>query len=173
MVCYCDDCQAFAHALHRQDLLDQAGGSELFGTTPASVTLDQGVEQLRCLRLTPSGMLRWYWHCCDTPFANTQSMPAMPFISVHRASIAVDDADVLGPPIRMQARFATSPPPTSAESGVSLRTKASIVLFLVKAWIRGDQKPNPLFHDGRPIAEPRVLSAVERRTLPPFTQGGR
>ncbi len=29
VVCYCDDCQAFAHRLGRADLLDAHGGSDI------------------------------------------------------------------------------------------------------------------------------------------------
>ena len=37
VVCYCDDCQAFAHRLGRADLLDAHGGSDVVQVAPASL----------------------------------------------------------------------------------------------------------------------------------------
>ena len=36
VVCYCDDCQAFAHQLGRADLLDAQGGTDIIQVAPAS-----------------------------------------------------------------------------------------------------------------------------------------
>jgi hypothetical protein len=34
IVCYCDDCQAFAHRIGRADLLDAHGGSDIVQVRP-------------------------------------------------------------------------------------------------------------------------------------------
>ena len=67
-VCYCKDCQAFAHFLETADsVLDSAGGTEVIQTTPANVTITQGQSKLACVRLRNKGLLRWYTSCCKTP----------------------------------------------------------------------------------------------------------
>lgn len=165
LVCYCDDCRAFAHALERADILDGAGGSELLITTPSTLVLTAGAEQLRCLRLSPKGMLRWYWGCCDTPMANTSPSAGLPFLSIHRAFIDADDSAFLGPPIRVQARYAKGAVPAPADRTTSLSTMRKIVVFLLAGWLRRAHKPNPLFVDGKPAVEPRVLTAAERDAL--------
>ena len=48
-ICYCKDCQAFAHFLERADLLDPAGGTDIFHMPPGRVTLTAGTDSLRCL----------------------------------------------------------------------------------------------------------------------------
>lgn len=165
LVCYCDDCRAFAHALGRADLLDDAGGSEVFVTTPSRLRLTSGLEQLRCLRLGPQGMLRWYWACCNTPLANTMHRPGIPAVSIHRAFIDAGDAAVLGPVTRLNARFALGTVPADAEQSTSLATMVRIVFFMLGARLRGAHKPNPLFPDDKPVLEPRILGAAERDAL--------
>ena len=41
-VCYCKDCQAFARFLERPDVLDPAGGTDIFQMPPARVKLNAG-----------------------------------------------------------------------------------------------------------------------------------
>jgi hypothetical protein len=69
-VCYCRDCQAFARFLERADVLDPAGGTDIFQMPPARVKLVAGTDAMRCLRLS-NKVLRWYADCCRTPIANT------------------------------------------------------------------------------------------------------
>ena len=58
-VCYCYDCQAFAHFLVKsEEILDDRGGSEVIQVLPSNVTLTEGVEALACVRLTAKGLLR-------------------------------------------------------------------------------------------------------------------
>ncbi|HVL76941.1 MAG TPA: DUF6151 family protein, partial [Noviherbaspirillum sp.] len=71
-VCYCDDCQAFARFLGRDnEVLDGAGGTEVIQTLQSRVRFERGHEHLACMRLSPRGMLRWYARCCNTPLGNT------------------------------------------------------------------------------------------------------
>ena len=44
VVCYCGDCQAFAHRLGRADLLDAHGGSDIGQVAPASLSFVQGQD---------------------------------------------------------------------------------------------------------------------------------
>jgi hypothetical protein len=167
MVCYCDDCQAFAHFIERRDLLDAWGGSDIFQMAPGRLRISDGVDQMRCMRLGPKGMFRWYAGCCRTPIANT--IAALPFAGLHPAFIDRDvDRDVvLGRPrAYAMARFAIGTPSHAdgkTPVGVILR-----VLWLMVGWIaRGKAKPSPFFDaNKRPIAEPKVLSEDERARLP-------
>ena len=72
-VCYCKDCQAFAHFLERPDdaVLNELGGTEIVATLPRHVHFTQGLEALVCMSLSDHGLLRWYTSCCNTPIGNT------------------------------------------------------------------------------------------------------
>src|SRR5262245_34982840 len=78
-VCYCKDCQAFARFLGRPDVLDPAGGTDIFQMPPGRVNLTGGMDAMRCLTLS-SKVLRWYSECCRTPIANTAATPRFPII---------------------------------------------------------------------------------------------
>lgn len=63
-ICYCIYCQSFAHFLGKaQDVLDEAGGTEVVATDPRHVTFDQGLDAPACMSLGPKGLLRWYAGC--------------------------------------------------------------------------------------------------------------
>src|SRR5579871_159514 len=81
VVCYCEDCQTFARFLQREDVLDAAGGTDIFQMPPARVELVAGLDAVRCLRLSERGVLRWYTDCCRTPIANSAG-PGFPIIGM-------------------------------------------------------------------------------------------
>jgi hypothetical protein len=81
VVCYCDDCQAFAHQLGRADLLNANGGSDIVQVAPASLTFVKGQDRIAGVRLTPKGLFRYHTTCCNTPIGNTLS-PAIPFVGI-------------------------------------------------------------------------------------------
>jgi len=165
VVCYCNDCRAFIHALGRADVLDQFGGTELLITTPSRLKLTSGFENLRCLRLSEKGLLRWHWGCCNTPLANTTAAPGLPFVSIHRAFIDLDNTNALGPMKRVFARFAIGSPPPGAEPSQSPTTIIKIMSFLFMARLYGAHRPNPLFVGGKPTVTPHILSTIERNAL--------
>jgi hypothetical protein len=83
VVCYCRDCQAFAHYLGRpQDTLDVHGGSDVVQVLPANVTFTEGTSALACMRLAEKGLLRWYAKCCNTPIGNTLADYRISFIGL-------------------------------------------------------------------------------------------
>ena len=43
-VCYCEDCQAFARFLEQPDILDTAGGTDIFQLPPGRVTFTAGTD---------------------------------------------------------------------------------------------------------------------------------
>ena len=81
IVCYCDDCQAFAHQIGRADLLDPQGGSDIVQLAPAALSFTQGQHHIVGLRLKPNGLYRWYASCCNTPVGNTLT-PRIPFVGL-------------------------------------------------------------------------------------------
>jgi len=171
-VCYCKDCQAFARFLGRPDVLDTAGGTDIFQMPPARIKLTEGTEAIRCLRLSDR-VLRWYTDCCRTPIANSAADPRFPLAGTihcfmdHAAGGSSRDA-VLGPPLcRIFERSAVgslppgAPPPPSF--GMYIRR---IPRFL--GWgLSGLARPTPFFDDRTkaPRSVPVVLTSAERATL--------
>src|SRR5215471_18387734 len=97
MVCYCDDCQAYAHQIGRADLLNRSGGSDSIQIAPAALRFTRQ-DQIEGLRLTPKRLYRWYAKCCNTPVGNTRT-PTLPFVSMLVQSFdAPNPAGVFGAP---------------------------------------------------------------------------
>jgi hypothetical protein len=181
-VCYCNDCQAFARFLERPDVLDPAGGTDIFQMPPARVRLSAATDAVRCLRLS-SKVLRWYTDCCRTPIGNTASGPQFPIVAVihafmdHEADGRSRD-EVLGPPLcRIYERSAVGPLPPNAPAPPSLGVFVRRASKLLGWWARGLGRPTPFFDDrtNAPLAEPRVLTQSERaqaQSAPPSVRGG-
>ena len=69
-VCYCGDCQTYAHLLgNAQSVLDALGGTDVVATQARNVVITSGASELACLSLSPNGLLRWYASCCGTSIA--------------------------------------------------------------------------------------------------------
>lgn len=164
--CYCDDCRAFARAIGRDDVLDDAGGTLLFQTTPSRVHLDDGaLAHVECLRLGDKGMFRFHTSCCQTPLGNTMANPKVAFIGVPRA--ALDGADGDYPPVmRIQGRFATKTPPPGTARVVTPGQAIATMWFMLRATLGRGQRPHPFFDDnGAPRVPVRVLTTSEREAL--------
>jgi hypothetical protein len=168
-VCYCKDCQAFARFLDRTDVLDPAGGTDIFQMPPGRVKFTAGTDALRCLCLSRK-VLRWYTECCGTPIANTPAGPGFPVIGVIH-SFMDQEADsrsrdeVLGPPLcRIYERSAVGPLPPNAPAPPSVGVFARRASTLLAWWVRGLGRPTPFFDDRTkaPCAVPRVLTRSER-----------
>lgn len=171
--CYCDDCQSFAHFLGGADeILDAHGGSDIYQTAPCRVTIERGVEQIACMRLTSSGLMRWYAGCCRAPIGNTMATRQMPFVGVLTRCIALDDAArdaALGADRGgLNGRFAKGDrAAVDAVDRAPLGMIVRMVLRFASARLRGQHEPHPFFDaaSGEPIVAPEVLSAEERRRV--------
>jgi hypothetical protein len=166
VVCYCDDCQAYAHHLKRADLLDAHGGSDIVQVAPGVLSFDRGEDRLVGLRLTPRGLFRWYARCCNTPMGNTLR-PTIPFVGIAAAAFGMDGhgADAFfGPPRGVNGtKFAVGGAPASSNWG-NLRMAAHL-LRLVLGWRLGGRAwPNPFFDRAtqRPSRPITVLAPAER-----------
>ncbi len=175
LVCYCDDCQAFAYFLGRAgEILDAQGGTDIFQMSPARLEITGGADQLACMRLTARGLLRWHTRCCRTPIGNTLHTPQVPFVGwiQLRANSAAENRlrdEALGPVrARVQIGFAKGDRTLLGAGG---RSSIPILLrfaaLVLRARLRGDHKASPFFdaQTGRPRALPAVLSEWQLREV--------
>jgi len=172
LVCYCRDCQAFARFLGRPDVMDAAGGTDIFQVSPSQVRITDGLEHVACVRLFEKGLFRWYADCCKTPIGNMMG-GGFPFIGVIVAFLepAGDGRtadDVLGASrggIFGSEAIGGCPP--GAHAKASKRILLGI-FKLVAGWaVRGKGHPQVFF--GRdtkaPRVTPKVLTKGEREAL--------
>jgi uncharacterized protein DUF6151 len=176
IVCYCDDCQAFAHHLGRADLLDSQGGTDIVQVAPASLTFDRGWERIAGLRLTPKGLYRWYASCCKTPVGNTLS-PNIPFVGIVAQAFAgpgqSPDAVFGRPTGAILGKYAVGGPPPGS-TGMNLRLFARALSKVVGWRLQGRAWPHPFFDratrvPSRPVT---TLSPAEREALRPLCGPG-
>lgn len=170
-VCYCDDCQSFAHFLERADeILDENGGTEIFQTSSGHLEFTEGLDQLACMRLSESGMIRWYASCCNTPIGNTPWTNRVPFVGlIHSCVDHVADGrsrdETLGK-IRMRGfgRFAKGDrSKLDVHDGGPPEMGPRVTAMVKKAIEREDQSRSPFFSVGvdEPSVSPRILTAAE------------
>lgn len=163
VVCMCLSCQTYARWLDEaQPALDAHGGSDIYQTTPARVRIEEGHAHVRCVRLSPKGLLRCYAGCCRTPLANMVPAPGMPFVGIPLACLE-HAKDTIGPvTMHIHTRCATQPVPADVHDPGKL-SLLGIGLGLLVDRVRGQQRPNPFRNDdGTPIHAPEVLSKGER-----------
>jgi hypothetical protein len=164
-ICYCSDCRAFAHFLERADVLDEAGGTDIFQMPIGRVKLTAGVDAVRCVKLS-SRVYRWYTECCRTPIGNSAG-PRFPIIGLIHSFMNHDGDgheryEALGAPLcRIFGGSATAPLPPDAPPPPSVGPYLLRGSKLLGWWVRGLGKPNPFFdaQTNAPISKPRVLSA--------------
>lgn len=172
LVCYCKDCQAFAHLLKRPDVLDEAGGTDIFQMAPGRVTLTSGADALRCLRFS-NRVFRWYSDCCRTPIANTASTARFPIAGLIHSFMGNETAgpfrnELLGPPLcRIHGGSAIAPLPPSGPPPVTLRLFFYRGAKVLGWWRRGLAQPTPFF-DPRtkaPVSAPHLITASKPAAL--------
>ncbi|NVB39299.1 hypothetical protein G6O69_15760 [Pseudenhygromyxa sp. WMMC2535] len=168
----CDDCQTYMRWLDRQAFLDASGGTEVVQLYPDQVTLDEGREHLRCARLSPKGLMRWYAGCCKTPVVNGLDKPRVPFLGVHGAFIALEgDAreDALGPiRARVMGRFGQRPLPPGSYERAPFGLLVRVAGQLARGYFGGRHQPSPVYDArGESLVAPAVLDRAERDAARP------
>jgi hypothetical protein len=173
LVCMCADCQAYAHWLERAAvILDEHGGTDVFQMTPAQVRITAGHEHIRCVRLSPKGLMRWYAGCCNAPIGNTLDSARLPFMGVvhtfmdHAADGRSRD-EALGPVLsRIHARYGHPPLPAGSHPRGPLGLVLRSIRQLLRGYVAGAHQPSPVFdQSGKPIVEPTVISLEQREHL--------
>lgn len=169
-VCYCDDCQAFAHHLGRADLLGPHAGSDIVQASLSSLSFDRGREHLACVRLFPRGLYRFHTTCCDTPVGNTVG-PLLPFVGLLRSVFTgVDDATLTAAfgPVRGEI-FGNYAIGAAKPKTPSFALVVHTAPLLLRWKLGGKAWPNPFFAKGKrePVVPVRVLTREERDALRP------
>ncbi len=165
VVCYCDDCQAFARYLDREDaVLDEYGGTDLFQMPISHLKITHGAENIRCMRLSPKGMFRWYTACCKTPIGNTLTA-GVPFIGlIHNF---IKDPGIreqhFGPVLGyVHTKFVKKALPSGLNQStfplrIMLRWLSKVILWKLK----GLNKPSVFFDsNGKPVSMPHILNST-------------
>lgn len=169
-VCYCKDCQAFAHFLGKtDDILDEMGGTDVIATLSKYLSFTQGFDALACMSLTDDGMLRWYASCCNTPIGNTPRGFKTSHVGLIHTCLE-DPSKTLersfGPVrMRVNTKHAKGKPKV-----MLISTVTSILRFLsslIGARLDGSYKSTPFFTPDRgiPVVPPKVLTSIERERL--------
>jgi hypothetical protein len=171
VVCYCKDCQAFARFLERDDVVDRLGGTDIFQVAPSQVRIAEGADELRCMRLSEKGLVRWYTGCCRTPIGNTVG-GGFPFVGLIGSFIDVGDGSardaVLGKPLGyIFGSAARGGCPPGAHAKASIGVLLRIARLVIGWWVRGAGFPSPFFDKETKASRvvPRVLSVAERAAL--------
>jgi len=166
VVCYCKDCQAFIKHLGKQkEVFDGNGGTDIYQMPPRNFKITQGIDQIRCLRLTEKGLHRWYTGCCNTPIGNTLSAK-FPFIGLIQNFVCDKDANSAMGPVKTYAHRQSAQPPISKSFDKGMPTKKYLAQLLLKLtyWrLRAFHRPSPLFNSrGKAIVEPKVLNKSQQ-----------
>ena len=170
-ICYCDDCQAYAHALEKAKwTLDRWGGTDITPVMPKQFKIVQG--KLSLMRLTKDGLYRWYADCCNVPVANAPNA-SLPYLGLITAMTALteDERDQrLGPVrFRLQTKYAIGTPPKPCYKTIGVAAIVWVLKFMSRAFFKGGAKPTPFFDsDGRPTSRANVLSPEVREHLRQF-----
>ncbi len=169
-VCYCRDCQAFARFLGASErILNSQGGTDIIATVPRHVHFTKGAEQLRCMRLSEKGLLRWYAACCRTPIGNTPPNPKLPYVGLVRSCLRgssneIDDVFGLA---RISLNTASANGPVSPTRTATLMGLLKIIRNVLGARLSGASRDNPFFRtgSGEPVSMPETLKPHERSAL--------
>jgi hypothetical protein len=169
-VCYCKDCQAYAHFLGKPgEILDEMGGSDVIATLPQYVTFTQGIESLTCMSLSDRGMLRWYASCCNTPIGNTARDFKVSHVGLLHNCLQdpSSNLDSAFGPVRMRVGMKSA---KGTPQAMGTSTTISILRFmarLIRARLDGSYKRTPFFDpaNGGPRVSPQVLTKTERAVL--------
>lgn len=165
-VCYCADCQAFARFFKGENnILNEMGGTSIVQTIPDNIILSEGIENLACLRLTSTGLLRWYAACCNTPIGNTPPNPQMSFVGlIHNCLSSEENSlDQVFGPIGMHVNTQDAIGGDKPKSKGVLFGNLRVLAMILKARFDGSYTRNPFFapESTVPIVKPKVLSEQE------------
>jgi len=161
VICHCASCQAFANHIGAGEMtLDAQGGTAIYQTNPAQISIQSGAENLRSLRLTPKGTLRWYAGCCNTPIGNTMNAK-MPFVGLIQIIMGEGRETAIGPVVlHVQTQDALPGLPTELENEGFPKDMRKKAMRKIMWWkLTGKSRPNPFFNkDGSPVSQPNIVN---------------
>ncbi|WP_293573465.1 DUF6151 family protein [Phaeobacter sp.] len=160
--CFCPDCRAAE--LHFQQPDPAPGAVDLFQTTPDGIHITKGAENLRLMRLSPRGLMRWYAGCCGAPIANTLAKPGLPFVGLRSDRFA--DPAALG---KIKARAFVPQPGKAPRTYGGARMALALLSRMITVRMSGRWRETPFFdvETGTPVAEAEVISKEARAALLP------
>lgn len=160
LICHCRDCRAAERYLGQPD--PGPGGVDLFQTTPDTIHIDTGAEQLAILRLSPNGPLRWYGVCCKTPLFNTLARPGLPFATVMVARL--EQPECIGP---VKAEAFVPQPGGAPRHRNGTRMVWGVLRRMITSRLSGRWRTTPFFdpNTGEPVAPIHVIGKEERAAL--------
>jgi hypothetical protein len=170
-ICYCTDCQTYAHFLGLPDgMLDMQGGTEIVAVQPMQVSFKRGWEYVECMSLSDRGTLRWYTSCCKTPIGNMPRDIRRSHLGLVHTCLDSEGSslDATFGPVTMTVHSSGTKTETRRKTGTAF---ASAVLryLALRAWSRisGSYRVNPFLAgpSGDPVARPRNLAEAERAAL--------
>ena len=169
-ICYCDDCQSFAHRLGKPDVLDAQGGTEIAPIFPANVKIVKGGKRLSAVRLDANGLYRWFATCCRTPFGNTR--PEMPWFGLIHSFVPKESlgeyqtnlGEVRG---AMFGKFAHGEPIAGTPSTMSFGRFLQVLPFIAKGLLGRKTVPSPVFdpQSKAPLGPVETVQSEERSRL--------
>lgn len=173
MVCYCDDCQAFARWIEEQGgerFVDDRAGSDVVQVWPSQLRITDGIDKLSLMRLSEKGLLRWFTDCCKTPAGNMLPNHRSPFVGlpscfVHASDGGSLDAAIGAPFARIQGKFIRGGCPSDVHPTAPLSVFARSARFLLRGFVTKQFRPSPYFDGDAPRVVARVLSRAERDAL--------
>lgn len=166
-VCYCRSCQAFAHYLGREaEVLDGLGGTTVVQTSPGKLAITEGADQLACLRLTDTGLMRWYVACCRTPIGNTLATPKVAFVGLVHSCLQGAGQPLLEEAFGPVRAVVNTQGARTREKPKTRGMGPAMLWFLgqgLGARFTGAWRRTPFFDvkTGEPVARPYVLTAEE------------
>jgi len=169
-ICYCHDCQAFAHFLkHADTILDARGGTDIIQTQPNHINFSQGTEHIVCLQLTKKGLMRWYTRCCNTPIGNTMANYTFSFVGLIHNCLEQDRAQLdttIGPVAAQVYTQSARGEPKPRQHGLP-GSFWRLGRMQLRARFNGSYRQTPFFDSdtGKPVAEPVVLTEQQREQL--------
>lgn len=166
VICYCTDCRAFALFLERPDVLDSKGGTEILQVAQSRLVFTQGVEHLAAVRLTETGMIRWYSACCKTPLGNTMPNRKMVVAGLIHSCLDRSQLDSgFGREIALVNTDTAIGEPKPKQSGL-FRSILRFLRMVTTGLLSGRYRASPFFNPaGAPVAVPQVLSSEQLAKL--------
>ena len=170
LVCYCRDCQAFARFLgHPEATLDADGGTEIVAARPSDLHITRGADQLRCMSLSPQGLLRWYTGCCRTAIGNTPRDARFAYVGlIHDVlSAAGDQRDAVFGAGRAAVNTASAARPIRSTPLAMTSAMVKIMRNVLGARLARTTGRTPFFKPGtaEPVVQPQVVSRETRQAL--------